>query len=260
MSQSRVVLCMKWGTLYPADYVNVLFRACRRNITGPFRFVCLTDDATGFDEGVESFPIPDIGLSDWMWWDGAWPKLAVYCRDLYGLTGRALFIDLDMVICSSLDPFFDHPAPFLTTDMGPDWRPHPSGKGAPEAGTCLFAFTLGAEAQIVERFQEDPEHNARALVIEQKWVHAHASAMSFWPAGWVVSFKRHLRRPMGLDLILPPREPSGEAKVVAFHGKPRPIDLIRAGAGWWDRFPHMGHGQVRWMANYWRDHGGTIPD
>jgi hypothetical protein len=23
-AQDRVVLCMKWGTLYPADYVNVL--------------------------------------------------------------------------------------------------------------------------------------------------------------------------------------------------------------------------------------------
>ncbi len=258
MDQTRVVLCMKWGTLYPADYVNVLYRACRRHITGAFRFVCLTDDAAGFIDGIEALPIPDIGLSDWMWWDGAWPKLAVYAGNLYGLTGRALYIDLDMVICASLDPFFDHPAPFLTTDMGPNWRPN-HGTGPAEAGTSLFAFTLGAETQILERFQQDPEANARRFEIEQKWVHEHASSMDFWPAGWVVSFKRHLRQPIGLDLFLPPRRPEGEAKVVAFHGKPRPIDLIRTGTARWDRFPHMGRGQVKWMADYWRENGGTVP-
>jgi hypothetical protein len=47
MSRDRVVLCMKWGTLYPADYVNVLCNASRRHLTGAFRFVCLTDDAPG---------------------------------------------------------------------------------------------------------------------------------------------------------------------------------------------------------------------
>ena len=29
MADDRTVLCMKWGTLFPPDYVNVLFNACR---------------------------------------------------------------------------------------------------------------------------------------------------------------------------------------------------------------------------------------
>ncbi len=49
---------MKWGTLYPADYVNVLYTACRRNLTGDFRFLCLTDDPTGFLPGIEHRPSP----------------------------------------------------------------------------------------------------------------------------------------------------------------------------------------------------------
>ena len=90
----RVILCMKWGTLYPADYVNVLYSACRRHITGPFRFLCLTDDSTGFSPGIETRPIPDLGLTQGMWKSGAWAKLGVFQHDLYGFTGRALFIDL----------------------------------------------------------------------------------------------------------------------------------------------------------------------
>lgn len=53
---------MKWGTLYSAEYVNVLYRACSAHIKGDFRFVCLTNESEGILPGVEVFPIPDIGL------------------------------------------------------------------------------------------------------------------------------------------------------------------------------------------------------
>lgn len=99
----RVVICMKWGTLYGPDYVNVLYSACREYITGDFRFVCLTDDTTGIREDVDTFPIPDMGLSDFDWKKGGWPKLSVFAKDLYGLAGRALFVDLDTVLCGPID-------------------------------------------------------------------------------------------------------------------------------------------------------------
>jgi hypothetical protein len=194
-----------------------------------------------------------------MWKSGAWAKLGVFQHDLYGFTGRALFIDLDMVICGALDPFFDHPAPFLTIDVGTDWRPNPTGRGTGEPGTGLFAFNIGQEGQIIDRFVADRERAVTEYVIEQAWVGAQARSMEFWPRGWVISFKRHLRQPIGLDLILPPRNPPADAKVVAFHGRPRPADLLRPGNALWDRLPHMGHGQVKWMADYWTENGGTLP-
>ncbi len=257
--QDRVILCMKWGTLYPADYVNVLYSACRKNLTGDFRFVCLTDDSAGFFDGIEAFPIPELKLSEGMERSGQWKKVVIYAADLYGLTGRALFIDLDMVICGNLDAFFDYPSGFVTTDMGDDWRPNPTGKAKPAPGTCLFAFNLGQEAQILNRFLAAPQKAADEYVIEQEWVGAQASSMDYWPAGWVISFKRHLRQPIGLDLFLPPKLPPKDARVLAFHGEPRPADLIRPKAGFWDRFPHMGHGQVKWIADYWVENGGRLP-
>jgi hypothetical protein len=250
---------MKWGTLYPADYVNVLHSACRRNLTGAFRFVCLTDDAAGLSPGIEAFPIPELPLTAGMRQSGQWAKLAVYRADLYGLTGRALVIDLDMVICGPLDAFFERPEPFVVTDMGGDWRPRPTGRALQEPGTCLFAFDLGQQAQILERFLEDPEAAVAGHVIEQVWVGAQADGLGYWPAGWVISFKRHLRQPIGLDLIRPPKPPPPDARVVAFHGSPRPADLLRPGAGFWDRFPHLGHGQVPWLVDYWTGNGGRLP-
>ena len=37
-----VILTMKWGTLYPADYVNVLYNAVSKYLDHPFRSVSYT--------------------------------------------------------------------------------------------------------------------------------------------------------------------------------------------------------------------------
>lgn len=258
MSQDRVVICMKWGTLFPADYVNVLHNACRANISGPFRFVCLTDDSTGLSEGVESFPIPDIGLRPDEWYTrGIWPKLSLFVEDLYGLRGRCLFIDLDMMILGPLDAMFEFGTGVVTTDMGMGWRPGGQPGAVQEAGTCVFAFDLGKESHILKAFQADRESAKARFRNEQDFVGFHAKTIGFWPKGWVISFKRHLVRRYGRDLILPPPAPATGPAILAFHGDPRPADLLQTGI--WGRFPHLGRGPVGWVVDYWTRNGGRLP-
>ena len=260
MADDRTVLCMKWGTLFPPDYVNVLFNACRAAISGQFRFVCLTDDAEGFAEGIEAMPIPDIGLSAGQWYSsGVWPKLALYGAELHGLTGRALFIDLDMVVLRGLDEMFDSDAGLIGIDVGEGWRPGRDGSRPPELGTGVFAFDIGGQAQILAAFQADMAGAMARFRNEQDYVAAHAEGLEFWPEGWVLSFKRYLRRAIGVDLFLPPLAPPDSARIIAFHGDPRPIALVPERAGFWDRFPHLGHGQVGWVRDYWLEHGGRMP-
>jgi len=259
MPQNRIVICMKWGNLYTADYVNVLFNACRTQTACAFRFICLTDESKGLAPEIEVFPIPEIGCTSAMWRHGAWPKLGVFSADLFGLQGRALFIDLDTVICGGLDRFFEHPSPFVVIDTGTNWRPGRQ-PGGPEAlaGTGVFAFDLGSQTQILTRFQSAPQIAFDECGIEQVWVQKHASSIDYWPADWVVSFKRWLRQPIGLDIFLPPKPPPKTAGMVAFHGEPRPISLIRPGRKRWDRLPHLGRGQVLWMTEYWCRNGGKL--
>jgi hypothetical protein len=250
MSKNRVVLCMKWGKLYSADYVNVLYAAVKRNLTGPFRFVCLTDDPTGILDSVETFPIPDIGLEPNDWLSGGWPKLSVFGDDVYGLTGRALFIDLDTVVAAPLDDMFSQPGDLIVIDTGPNWKQGGSS-AAPVAGTGIFAFDLGQLPAILEIFRTERRERILRHRIEQAFVHAVAPSVSFWPTGWVVSFKYHLRRPVGIGILMQPRAPSAPAKIVAFHGKPRPSDLITTRL--WGIPPHVGLGPVDWMAHYWKE-------
>ena len=255
MAQDRVVMCMKWGTLYPPEYVNVLYSAARKNITGPFRFVCLTSEAEGLHPDIEHYPIPDLGLQQRYWDKGGWAKLSVFAKDLYGLTGRCLFIDLDMVIWNNIDAFFDFPGEIVSTDMGPNWKPKP-GNGPKLTGTCIFAFTLGQNPEILDRFMADQDGMVARDRIEQVYIGNEAREMNFWPPEWVISFKYHLRRPVGIGLFLPPKPPGPENKVLAFHGVPRPIDLIRD--RWWGIAPNTGRGPVKWMRDYWVEHGGTV--
>jgi hypothetical protein len=255
----RFILCMKYGSAYPADYVNVLYNATRKALKRPARFVCLTDDATGLFPDIEVLPIPDLGLAAQDWFrPGVWPKVSLFDGAFHGLRGRALFIDLDMVVVNDLDAFFDYPGSVIGTNASPSWgKPEQAGE-APEFGSMIFAFDIGAHPHLADDFRADPAAIWNRFRQEQQYVHHALPEATFWPQGWVASFKRSLRQPIGLDLVMGPRKPGGQTKVLAFHGRPRPIDLIRGKPFFWDRFPHMGHGQVPWMADYWTANGGRI--
>ncbi|VDC31658.1 hypothetical protein [Pseudogemmobacter humi] len=250
----RIVICMKWGTLYGPDYVNVLWSAARENISGPFRFICMTDDATGLAPGIEAMPIPDLGLPPDLWRSGGWPKLAMFLPQIADLSGRALFIDLDMVLWGELDPLFTLPGPLVMLDSGP-WRYR---NGIPRPMSSIMAFDIGGLPHLATRIIADPRGMAARYQNEQDFIGGEAGEIAFWPQSWIRSYKYHLRPPLLIDRFRGPHPPGPEVKVLCFHGNPRPIDMIRPPKGNWDVPPHYGRGQVSWMVDYWTRHGGHL--
>lgn len=240
---NRVVICMKWGTLYGPDYVNVLYSACREFISGDFRFVCLTDNDFGIHQDVECYPIPDMGLSEYDWMHGAWAKLSVFSAELYGLSGRALFVDLDTVICGPMDPLFEVPGDIVVIDSSANWK-RPDANAEPVAMTSVFAFTIGQHPEILAQFQSDHAGMVKKYKIEQVYLQGVFPSLSFWPHGTAISFKYDLRRGIVAQIFKEPRVPGPKAIILAFHGEPRPIDLVRK--GWWGIAPHLGRGPVSW--------------
>ena len=126
-------------------------------------------------------------------------------------------------------------------------------------GTGIFAFDIGCQSQILSEFQENSQIAFETYKLEQVWVQKKASSIAYWPSDCVISFKRWLRQPIGLDIFKAPKKPPEGVSIVAFHGDPRPISLVRSTLGFWDRFPHLGHGKVPWMRDYWTRNGGKIP-
>jgi hypothetical protein len=252
----RFVICMKYGKIYNSSYVNVLFNAVKSSLAGDFRFICLTDDGKGIDPSVEIYSIPEIGLTPSEWFvGGVWPKLGLFDRFFHGLKGRALFIDLDMVVLRNLDGFFELDKPFVGLNAGPGW-----GRGGmpTEFGSAVISYELGSFPHVVENFRLNKKQIMSSFRTEQAYVATQIPDISFWPEGWILSFKRSLRQPLLLDLFAPPSKPPETARMVAFHGTPRPKDLLPGGPYFWDRFPHMGHGVVPWMQEYWVGNGGKF--
>lgn len=248
----RTVICMKWGTLYGAEYVNVLYSAVAKNLTGNFRFVCLTNDAEGLLEGIETYPIPDIGLHEKHWLGGQWPKLSVFCDDLYGISGRALFIDLDMMIVGSLDEFFTHSEGLVAIDEGV-WV-----DGPPSTMTSIFAFDPGRCEKILTRFRTNLDEMTTKYRTDQAYLHDEAQPINYWPTEWLVSYKKHLRQPVLIDRFKEPKAPPENTRVLVFHGNPRPIDVILDSNGNLDKFPHYLSGPVSWARQYWIENGGSL--
>ena len=92
--QTVNIICMKWGTKYGSDYVNILYSMVKRHLKRPFRFVCLTDDKNGLNDAIESYPIPKVDIPNGP--ERGWDKLLTFTSPLYDLVGQVLFLDLDV--------------------------------------------------------------------------------------------------------------------------------------------------------------------
>lgn len=217
----RIVLCMKWGTLFPADYVNVLFRACRAKASRGRSASSATDHAKGLAPGIELMAIPDVGLRPEQWYTpGVWPRLRLTVRSGW-LCGRALFIDLDMAVVGRLDEFFDLPGDYNCLGVGPGWAPGAAPDALRTVGTRL-RLHIGAQAGLRAPSWPTgppPPAPARSRISLCKRTRHRLLALR----ADVISFKRHLAHRFGpaspLRLAAAPPALNG---IVAFHGEPRP--------------------------------------
>lgn len=256
MSDPVLILCMKWGTLYGAADVNSLARGVRRHLARPHRFICFTDDAAGLDPGVEALPLPELDLPPGSG-DTRWRKIALFNRDLGGLSGTALFLDLDLVIVGPLDPFFDQPGQVVILRDDDLFRAKPLRRLKPArdrflhmvGNTSVFRYVVGAHGDVVDAYLADPSRAAGDYEHEQQLVSDvlnRAGTLSYWPKGWCVSFKNHC---VGRGLASFLRDPAcpGGARIVLFAGAPKMADVLAGKGGRWYRRI----GNIDWLRRAW---------
>lgn len=92
------IVCVKWGTKYGAEYVNILFDMVNRNLTvgGDRRFICFTDDPTGIDATIQVRALPG-DLEGW------WNKLYLFKEGVFDEGDKVIYLDLDTVITGDMD-------------------------------------------------------------------------------------------------------------------------------------------------------------
>lgn len=262
----KLVICMKWGDRYPAEYVNRLWRSVRKHVTGDVQMVCFTDDREGVVKDVDCRPLPkfagvraDLAVKPWR-------KLSLWKAGLADdLVGRdALFLDLDVVVVGSLDPYWEFQPGSYTV-----WE-NPTKPGSGIGNTSVFRFTVGAHPEIYDYFMADPVGlYEKEFRIEQEYISAvlgdgkvkpgkggnplmwGQGEQGFWPKGWCVSFKKDLLPGWPMRFWQVPEVPAGTS-VVVFHGKPDP-DEARDGQwpakGWKKIYKYVR--PTQWIADNW---------
>jgi hypothetical protein len=241
----KQVVCMKWGTAYSADYVNRLYSMVARNVTGPLRFVCYTDDPRGVRDDVACLPCPEIDLPSPQRNKG-WRKVNLWAERLAGFDGGdVLFLDLDLVITGNIDCFFTWGDDYCVMR---NWsEPHKR-----IGNTSVYRFRIGSHPYVLSHLLENQDTLLKKFRNSQTYISHTIRTMSFWPDDWVKSFKVHCV-PAGLKrLFVEPRLPP-ESKIVVFPGLPKPH---HAAVGTWPAPIHKRiYKRIRpssWVQQNWR--------
>lgn len=250
MTLPVTILCMKWGTRYPAPYANRLYRGVKRHMDRPFRFVCLTDDPIGLDPGIDARPLPDIPLPPSHEWT-PWRKLSVWQENVADLEGDVLFLDLDLLVTGPLGEMFDHePGRYCVIE---NWTQLGEGVG----NTSVFRFRAGSHPEVYEQFAKNPGAILSSYRIEQHYISTLIPDPVFWPREWCLSFKHSIVPPFPINWIKSPDLPAG-TRIAVFTGRPD-IDEAARGhwpAPWYKKFYRHAR-PARWIAEHWQ--AGEMP-
>ena len=242
----KTVVCMKWGTRYPAVFVNRLFKAVRRNVSGDLRFICFTDDPSGLIAGIEVQALPPIDIPEPLQWT-PWRKLSLWQPGLAGLEGDVLFLDIDLVVTGNLDAFWTyHPGKMCVAE---NWTQLGRGIG----NTSIYRWRAGTYTEIYETYQNSSADIHARFRIEQHYISTSVEDMIYWPREWCASFKHSLLPKFPMNWLQTPALPP-ETKIVAFTGRPDQ-DQARDG-DWpapWYKKPYKHARPAHWIADHWRD-------
>lgn len=221
MAQKTVnVICMKWGTKYGAEDVNILHSMVKRHLKMPHRFVCLTDDRTGINEGVECFDMPVITVPPAI--DGSpWRKLGMFSHQIGDLTGKSLFMDLDIVILEDIDCFFTYSDKFAIIE---NW----TQKGRGIGNSSVYCFNIGEYSYVLDYYNDNIEEVTGQYSNEQMYLSKKIGDIVYWPDDWCKSFKRHCLPGYIIRYFKTPKKPKN-VKIMIFHGRPGPRMAIKGG-------------------------------
>jgi hypothetical protein len=191
-----VACVLRSGGIYDAFHVNRLRIHVARHLRQPYRFVCLTDK-----------PVPRIDciplVNDWPGW---WAKLELFRPD--ALTGRVLYFDLDVSIVDSIDALADFPADFAAIK---DYQ-FPL-----QLNSSVMAWDSGYADHLYNEFVPVAAETMKRLHGDQNWIFERTPMAARFPRQWCPSYRGHLA-PNGGAL-------TWGARVVVFHGKPKPWDM-----------------------------------
>lgn len=193
------IVCVNAGNYLGrgVEYVKILENMISRNLPvgTEYQFICFTDDLTPID-GVQFRPLHG-GLTGW------WNKLWLFKNGLWNVGDRIVYFDLDTVITGDLTDIINYSGDFaILRDF---YRPHGLGSG-------VMAWSGGWGAHLWREYEKAGFPDMQGG--DQAWIESHVLRpdilQDLFPSQ-IVSYKVSARSHI-----------PDKAKIVAFHGEPRP--------------------------------------
>jgi hypothetical protein len=214
------VVTYLWGTAYEPAHVQQLARSVAHWLPVRHRFVCVSDDRI---PGVKTMrnPAPTFFSAR------CYRRLWLFSPEACGLGDGILHLDLDLVVCGSLEPF---------VHQG-DFRIYRAGSVARQGyslNPSVFWLRPGTQPDLWARFLAAPSEVARAANGAGFWGSDQAvisylrqgvDVSTFDDADGLVSYRRIRHE----KLAAPPPG----TRIVSFHGKRSPFEPeIQAAHPW----------------------------
>ena len=207
---SVTVACVyKTGGDFTAEYVHKLVSAVRRHSSFILDVVCLTDDKDL--QGNFRTVLLEKNLPGW------WSKLELFKRNIFK-TKYVLYFDLDTIIIKNIDRMYDFQFSFI--GLKP-WNVANRKRGYAASGImffdpeyCHFLYD-NFDKSVMNNYAGDQGYISEALM-------KNGLSYCFFQdkIQGIYSYKRQCR------LSIP-----GDAKIICFHGRPRPHEVVSQAVG-----------------------------
>ncbi|MTH98519.1 hypothetical protein [Roseibium sp. RKSG952] len=265
--QKFCVVCMKWGTMYGNEYVNMLHRAVSDHLQVDHDFICITDNFEGLDSGIKCRPLdfPQMAQSNWEY--GKFPKVLMFDRRIVEGYDAALFLDLDIMVTGDLTPLLkivrDKGGLYLMPKFrGLLWRMIPAAfwdlvpgfmNQVTRGNSSVVGFVPAEQFHLYDNFDAAKHHDEYGN--DQNYVSKLAYKRKCYPKNWCIGLV-HLVPYWPFGLIFKTyRKLPDRPKIVIFHGRPNPDELVNDDIGYWSIGRRHAYGGIGWVADYLQKYG-----
>ena len=200
------IVCYLWDETgfseprgFDAEQVNFLAQQVNEHLSLPYRFICVTDMTTGFDDGVEIMPLPDEArkIADIPTAQGkerfpsCYRRLWTFADTAKVLGDVVLVLDIDCFVISSLDPLFD----FMPDADFVGWNPVQAW-GKTKVGGGTWRHRPGTRTSIWENFSQRDTLRIKDLGYngsDQAILSYYLGSEPVFPQDWILN-RQDMRR------------------------------------------------------------------
>lgn len=194
MSLTVACVWVKANVPYGVEYVVNLRAMVAKHLARDHRFVCFTDRPAYLPTGMEAETIAlPTGVPGW------WAKVLLF-NAKRTLRDRVLYLDLDTLVVSALDPIADYPAPFALIPDAGTFKPRTAHRVIKRFNSSVMVWSVGAVESLYDDFTGDVVDR---LWGDQDWIGEHTPDAATMPLAWFPRLSE-----------LRDRQPGPDAKVV----------------------------------------------